>query len=115
MANRLVEIGSRNYTAVYSLDDPGVGGAYHEYVIKTTETNEICARINFQKGSVIEEGVNGCFIEDLLAICLDRLQEFQSGPFFCRENDKAITNIESALYWLRKRTEDQMNQAVEGC
>ena len=72
------------------------------------------AEIKFQTGPVKEAGVNGCFIPDLLLIALTRLQEFQQTPYACRENACAITKIEEAVMWLRKRTLDRQARGVEG-
>ena len=52
--------------------------------------------------------------EDLLVMVIRRLQEFQESEFKCRENAMAITKIEEALLWLRKRTIARENRGVEG-
>jgi len=52
--------------------------------------------------------------EDLIAIVIDRLQCFQEGAYKCRENAIAITKLEEALLWLRKRTMDREKRNVEG-
>jgi hypothetical protein len=61
-----------------------------------------------------ESGLNGIFMEDLLIICLDRLQSFQATEFSCRENACAITKIEEALMWPRKRTDNRAKRGVLG-
>ena len=82
---------------------------------KSTEKrdNEFCF-VRFQNGPIKENGVNGCYQEDLLHIVLDRLNNFQKGDFRCRENSLAITKIEEALHWLRHRTQDREDRRVEG-
>ena len=50
--------------------------------------------IRFQCGPVAEHGINGTTIEEILDVVLERLRGFQAGPFHCRENALAITNIE---------------------
>jgi hypothetical protein len=45
---------------------------------------------------------------------IDRLNGFQSTDFKCRENAIAITKLEEALMWLRKRTQDREIRGVEG-
>jgi hypothetical protein len=109
-------------------DDPGQGGANHLYQICgfNTETNPsdpFCARhgspatyatILFQNGPIKEFGVNGITQEALLAIVIDRLRSFQSGPFSCRENAIALTHCEEALMWLQRRTVARINRRVEG-
>jgi hypothetical protein len=45
---------------------------------------------------------------------LTRLNSFQDSPFKCRENAVAITKLEEALMWLRKRTMDREARGVVG-
>ena len=109
-------------------DAPGSGGANHLYMIRgfNTETNPSCpfiarhgspaehATILFQNGPIHEVGVNGVTQEVLLAILIDRLRSFQSGPFSSRENALALTKCEEALHWLHQRTIDRLRRGVEG-
>jgi len=131
---REVKIGSSRFSVVHATDDPGDGGAYHEYSISRVLTSATAmlsiyrppqddldivpfgefGHIKFQKGPVKENGVNGCHQEDLIAIVLDRLQCFQAGDFACRENALAITKLEEALHWLNHRTKDRVDRGVEG-
>lgn len=71
-------------------------------------------KIDFQCGPIKECGVNGVNNEDLLLMVLARLQAFQNTDFKCRENACAITKIEEALMWLRKRTTGCEMRNVEG-
>lgn len=105
------------------LDQPGQGGANHEYLVKIAadapqiEGKPNCVletRINFQNGPIQESGINGISGEALLAIQIDRLRSFQKGPFTCRENAIALTHCEDALMWLQKRTRDRLSRGVEG-
>lgn len=95
------------------LDEPGSGGANHQYLIHTDGEGPNCA-IEFQKGPIKESGVNGITQECLLAICADRLRSFQAGPFSSRENAVALTHIETAQLWLQKRTRERLARGVEG-
>ncbi|WP_432748664.1 hypothetical protein [Pectinatus frisingensis] len=70
--------------------------------------------VDFQEGPVKENGVNGVANEDLLIMVLTRLESFQQSDWRCRENALAITKIEEALLWLRKRTIGRENRGVEG-
>ena len=45
---------------------------------------------------------------------VERLECFQRSPYACRENAIAITKLEEALLWLRKRTEGRVQRGVEG-
>ena len=116
---RKVEIGTSNYSEILVADEPGQGGACHEYYIcradgrDDTPAGEF-GHVQFQNGPIKESGVNGCHQEDLLAIVIDRLQSFQSGDFKCRENALAITKIEEAMHWLNHRTAGRVKRGVEG-
>ena len=117
---RKVEIGSENFTTVFATDDPGQGGACHEYLVAFADGVEVPgdetppAQVRFQNGPVKEFGVNGCHQEDLLAIVIDRLKSFQAGPFSCRENALALTKLEEAMHWLNHRTNARVARGVEG-
>ena len=76
--------------------------------------NLVLAEIHFQEGPIKECGVNGVCNEDLLVMVIRRLEGFQNSEFKCRENACAITKIEEALLWLRKRTMGRENRGVEG-
>lgn len=100
-------------------DEPGQGGACHEYEIllapgttKPGQTN--CWKVSFQNGPVKEAGFNGISQEALMAIVIDRLRSFQAGSYACRDNACALTKCEEALMWLQKRTRDRMARGVEG-
>ena len=71
-------------------------------------------RIKFQAGPLQEVGVNGCSIEDVIDVLVARLEGFQKGPFRCRENALAITNLEQGKLWLLERTRKRQAQRVEG-
>ena len=71
-------------------------------------------RIHFQEGPIKEAGVNGVMNEDLIAMVICRLEHFNQSEFRCRENSMAITKLEEALLWLRKRTMGRENRGVEG-
>lgn len=95
------------------LDEPGAGGAHHEYEISGFDAMT-AVRVSFQNGPIAEAGVNGVTQEALLAICIDRLRSFQAGPYACRENALALTKMEEALMWLLQRTRARMARGVEG-
>ena len=103
---------------IHAVDEPGDGGACHEYKITSngplTVRDDPVHNIKFQKGPLAEAGVNGITNEALLTVVIDRLRGFQSGEFSCRENAIALTNIEQALMWLQKRTRDRLKRGVEG-
>ncbi len=97
---------------IIALDEPGSGGASHEYDVVLPNGN--ITRIGFQNGPIPESGINGLTQEVLLAIVIDRLRAFQAGKFACRENALALTKIEEAQHWLHSRTLARMARGVEG-
>ena len=88
--------------------------APHHFSVREVETGEVVAMVDFQEGPIKEVGVNGANNEDLILMVLSRLQSFQQTNFACRENEMAITKLEEALMWLRKRTQDREARNVEG-
>jgi hypothetical protein len=94
------------------LDNPGSGGACHDYRMSLPGGEEW--NLNFQNGPIAEAGVNGITHEALLAILVDRLQDFQVGPFACRENALALTKLQEAQMWLLERTRGRRERGVEG-
>jgi len=102
------------------MDDPGDGGACHEYRVSLVNPGDeatpltVRQEISFQKGALDDKGLNGISNEALLAIVIDRMQGFQTSKFACRENALALTSMEQALMWLQKRTRDRIARGVEG-
>jgi len=112
---RELNIGTKKYTKVVAMDEKGAGNANHQYeVIPANENGFVLGKIAFQNGPIKENGVNGIANEDLIAIVIDRLQGFQAGDYKCRDNAVAITKLEEALMWLRKRTNEREARGVEG-
>jgi len=72
------------------------------------------AEFSFQEGPIKECGVNGVCNEDLIAMVITRLEHFQKSEFSSRDNAMAITKLEEAMLWLRKRTIGRENRGVEG-
>lgn len=101
--------------AITVTDEPGAGGANHEYRI-SWERGALGGKclISFQNGPIAEHGVNGITQEALLAIVADRLNSFQNGPFACRENEVALEKVVEAMETLQMRTKARMARGVEG-
>lgn len=111
--------GLNDAISIVVMDDPGQGNASHHYRIQPITQSHPQGAINpfdikFQNGPIAENGVNGCSNESLLAVVIDRLRGFQSGPFSCRDNAVALTKLEEAIMWLHKRTRDRVARGVEG-
>ncbi|AHJ87209.1 putative structural protein [Bacillus phage BCP8-2] len=88
--------------------------APHLFTVTSAEDDKTLAVIHFQEGALNVAGVNGVMNEDLLVMILTRLQSFQDSEFACKENAMAITKIEEALLWLRKRTMGREKRGVLG-
>ncbi len=124
LTDHIVEGDSANHqVSITVTDEPGAGGANHEYLaIWTNDGAQLSdgtiaiksnsTRISFQNGPIKEAGVNGLTQEVLLAIVIDRLRSFQAGPYSCRDN--ALTHCEEALMWLQRRTRERIKRGVEG-
>jgi hypothetical protein len=96
---------------ISAVDEPGAGGANHEYDILIGAQG---FTMRFQNGPIAENGINGVTQEVLLAIVIDRLRSFQAGPFACDENAEALAHAENSLECLKERTRSRMKRGVEG-
>ncbi len=108
---------STNKRSIVVMDEPEFGSNNLYDVEGPPDANQVVAfhhLIKFQKGTIPEHGNNGVTIEELLAICADRLEGFQSGEAACKENKHAIDNIETALAWLHNRTRAREAAGTEG-
>lgn len=82
----------------------------HYYQVLAGPKNSV---IEFQRGGVADNGVNGVTNEALLAILIHRTK-FLNAKFPCDENDRAIQHMEEALVNLEVRTARRMVRGVEG-
>lgn len=85
----------------------------HTVYAGTDPVKEV-GHIVFQEGPIKEVGVNGCQVDDVIAIAIERLTQFQTEDFGCRENALAITKLQEALHWLEHRTSNREKRGVEG-
>jgi hypothetical protein len=109
---------------VEATDEPGEGGAHHRYEITGFDATSNASAgpgasflrsvVLFQNGPRKYAGANGITHEALLAIMIDRLRAYNAGPFKCPENAVALMRLNSALWWLKKRTELRIKRGVEG-
>lgn len=116
---------------ISAMDAPGPGGANHIYDIDiiggASSSGGFQTTLRFQNGPIGEAGFNGISNEALVAVVIDRMRGFQygckeeggfdesvRGKYACRENALALTDLESALMWLQKRTRDRLARGVEG-
>jgi hypothetical protein len=68
---------------------------------------------NLQNGPVREKGVNGCQIDCIISAVEHMLTE-ANRSFPCRENAIAITKLQEASMWLKRRTAERVLRGVEG-
>ena len=136
LTDHIVEGDSANQLTITVVDEPGQGGAYHEYLVgvyypagsRNVPLNKLeniviaesgaikgvmCA-VSFQNGPIKEFGVNGITQEVLLAIVIDRLRSFQAGQFASVYNQSALESCENALKQLQHRTRERIKRGVEG-
>lgn len=57
---------------------------------------------------------NGAFLETVIDACIKRLEHHQSGPFSCDENQRALSRLRDALFWLTIRTQRREERGIEG-
>lgn len=92
--------------------DPNAGGASHHYCIVQNGRH---TEVQFQHGPRNVEGsVPGITNEVLLAIVIDRLADFQRGPFHCEENAEALDHIQKGLTALQARAHNRQKRGVLG-
>ena len=74
--------------------------------------------INWQNGPLGQgterKEPNGAFVENVIDAAIKRIEFYQASKFKCRENAIALTQLETALLWLGKRTADREERKVEG-
>lgn len=110
---------TEKYTEVYHEKDFNFNAPHNFEVRAMVPVAEgakqpVLASIHFQEGAIKEHNVNGVNNEDLIAMVICRLEHFNQSEFRCRENSMAITKLEEALLWLRKRTMGREKRGVEG-
>ena len=82
----------------------------HQYQVLAGPT---ILTVDFQRGGVATNGVNGVTNEALLAILIHRT-EFLDSKFGCDENKWAIGWMKKALMSLEARTARRITRGVEG-
>ena len=103
--------GHEGEVVIAVIDEPGAGGANHQYVVSAGKDAQL---VRFQNGPVKEDGLNGLTHEALLAILIDRLECFQAGDYPSKYNELALVACREALFHLHSRTYDRDNRNVEG-
>lgn len=96
----------------------GPGNASHRYTLYVSEPekdNQLVGTLQFQEGPRNVAGSKAGVTEAaLLAVLIDRLQGFQSGPYSCRENAIQLTKLEEVLHWTKARADARAKRGVLG-
>ncbi len=66
-------------------------------------------RVVFQSGFPKDVGINGCRIEDVVQLAIERLEEYQVGPLACEENKQALRG----LFIAKRSLEDRLRRREE--
>ena len=69
-------------------------------------------QIVFQHGHPTHAGINGCRVEDVIDVAVDRLLDFQGRDLTCQENAEALEHLFLAREALLKRKRRRMEQQV---
>jgi hypothetical protein len=98
-------------------DEADKSGASHGYTIDIVgpQRRHQVARIQYQQGPRNEEtSTPGVTEAAMLAILIDRLKSFQSGPYPCRENAIILTKLEECMMWTKERAHERARRGVLG-
>jgi hypothetical protein len=69
-------------------------------------------RVVFQNGFPQEVGINGCRIEDVIQLAIEKLEEYQRGSLACAENEDALHALHLANRSLSDRFQRRKEQGV---
>ena len=69
-------------------------------------------QVVFQHGHPNEVGINGCRVEDVIDVAVDRLLDFQGRNLSCEENAEALEHLYLAREALGKRKRRREQQGV---
>lgn len=84
------------------------------YDIIQKNSGKIVNTIDIQKGAILDCGLNGVLMEELLLICIDQLEHFQASEFKCRENEDTLRHLYDALHSTRSRQYSRSLRGVQG-
>lgn len=70
--------------------------------------------IEFQRGPMRSDDVNGCAPEDVLAILIHRFRTIQDSPNKCREFSLVLTKLEEAMHWLEHKENSLLKRGLQG-
>jgi hypothetical protein len=110
---------NRECVVVRAIDKRDEDGAHHTYQIdvrdpqKKVESVYRCM-LRFQQGGLQDVGANGLTDQALLAIVIDRMRGFQSGPYSCDDNNLIIAHLQQAMEVFEQRAIERAARGVEG-
>jgi hypothetical protein len=70
--------------------------------------------IEFQRGNPDDVGMNGCTMEDVLEVVIQKLLDFQGRKLACRENAVALWHLSCAQEAMATRARARAAQGVRG-
>jgi len=76
--------------------------------------NQPYIKIQFQHGNPFELGENGCSLEDVIEVLIQKLLGFQGRDLACRENAVALWYLSAAQDALSERVRRREDQGVRG-
>lgn len=71
-------------------------------------------RLEFQHGNPDEVGINGCTMEEVMDVLIEKLTEFQKRGLACKENSVALWHLNSARDIMALRARVRAEQGVRG-
>lgn len=99
---------------VTAMDEIGPGGAHHCYEFWSKDGPSL-GFLFFQRGPRGEHGSTlGVTEAAVLAVLIDRLQDFQDGPYECAENEEVLYHLSEALVWVKNRARHRAARGVLG-
>lgn len=69
-------------------------------------------RVVFQSGFPKQVGINGCRVEDVISLAMERIERYQDGPLACQENEEALAGLRAAHEALLARVRRREEQGV---
>ncbi len=69
-------------------------------------------RVVFQSGFPQEFGINGCRVEDVIEVAIERISRYQRGSLPCPENEEALRALKRAKASLDERVRRREVQGV---
>lgn len=93
---------------------PAYHGPGDRRVVLTPSEQPPILDLQWQDGPAREHGHNGCQVREVLGFCLERLEQLNTPPYQCAENDLAIDHVRHAVRLLEVRERARSARGVEG-